>query len=302
MPASNLEEYLFAAGAASDLVAGRDALEKFDQATGSCIAPSQLAELQPVVGRAIDVAVQFAMPGKAVELLEQAILLLLDQRQEDKAIRLYETHAHPRKTAFRATDRLRLLSTLTRCDTPDALRNVLHLFAEVLQAEWDAIKQPDREAAVSDVCEVEQLLGEPEQLWSQSLEQRLAAHRFADKAGHTASAISSPLTGSVIVLLGGRASTRERAERQLKLEHGVVEVRSIPPSWEANFDRESVKAKLYRATYVAEITDCIKHDALQIIQSLKKGELSFVHVPTQGGPTRIVRDLVDRATKQRLYN
>jgi hypothetical protein len=103
----------------------------------------------------------------------------------------------------------------------------------------------------------------------------------------------------VVVLLRGRASTHERGEQQLRLAHRVAQVCAIPPSCGASIDRVSVRAKLVRANYVAEITDCIKHDELAIIRRLQGGELPCEHVPTEGGPARIIRELVDRAGKLR---
>lgn len=287
--AAELEEFLLASVASAEVPAARAALRLLEAALDTHTKPADLLDYRRALEYGIEAALLLGSPGDATDLLDRLLLLLLDTANESAAITQYETHAHGRQTQFRHGDRLRLLSTLARCESVALLLDVLLLASDALERAWDDLREPDRIAAVADLRHLEYLVGEVTHRYAQPFADRLATRR-AGVAQPTQRDLK--LRGKVIVVLGGRRSTRERVVRELRIEHGAKEVRQIPPSWEAQLDEQSVRARTENADFVVQITDCIKHDAQQIIRSVLKSGARFEHVPTQGGASRIARELL----------
>lgn len=280
-------EYLYCAGVSGDLRLTRRALAGFRERIEGIADVQELRRYQDALGHARDVAI---VAGESpTDWSRKAIRLHLALDQDRQALSALETIRG--SNPVRWEDKLDLASLLEEAGDARILEQGLRILSELVEQYWGSMSLPAQEQAIAQLRCLEGLLPGSGPSVAQQFEARISR----PVAKVTTKSPDLPLRNRVVAIVGGRPVVRQRVEEQLRAL-GAMDVRQVAPSFEEHFSEAVLRPAVAGAHFALELTDCVKHDALMAIRNLQAKGLGFVHIPTQGGPSRVVRDLLARVS------
>ena len=278
-------DYLYATTMWGNTSSQRVSLSAFREQVERCETPDDLGRFLDALGYARDTALALTTDSGWWIWKQLRLHVALDQ--DEHAVKLLGVVSHEKSIGWE--EQLEFASLLEELSDAHAISSGLTLLGELANRHWGRMSIPVRLQVVEQVRILEGLVESPGASIANALLDRVGHHLGVTPAPQG----PPPLNGLVITIVGGRAPVRVRLEARLRTQ-GAADVRHVPPSFEEQFSEAILKAAVSGSHFVLEMTDCVKHDALVAIRNLQGRGYGFAHVPTQGGPSRAMRDLLAR--------
>jgi hypothetical protein len=282
----DLALYLTAASYSRDPDHMSEAIRRLDSTVGSVNTLGELRRFTAALALGIELRHEVGEPlDDPLEALLQQVISV----DERAAYANFDTWVT--QFSLRVESRLRLLTSFETLEDPGVVGNVLEHSYDVAR---EALAGASRERAHEAIGLVEFF----ERATATTAERSSVLRSdFRDKwpeDDSTVDAVSLPtFAGRVITVAGGAPGVRSRILESLAALD--ANIREIPPSWEERLDLDVVAKRTKGAHYVALLTDVVGHDMQSILRQVagRPGQ-TFELVPTQGGPSRVIRELGQR--------
>ena len=281
---SDLEMHLFAASETGDPDTAVAALKSLDRT---------IQKNREDIAACVD-ALKFAplLAATKAERITRTVQLLLAQIERDEREAVQQAEIAIAGQDLKFQEKLQVLSVMESLESIECLNTVKSDLSRVLSSAMDTTRRDLVLEGIAQLRYLEDLIGSDGDNESDIYLDLLGT-------GETEPVVEDaglPLQGLRITLVGGRQSTRDRAEAVLE-ENGVVRVDHVASSREESLDEKAIRLRVQDADAVVLLTDCVGHDRQSALRNLKSKGLGFELIFTSGGPTHILRAVIDRMSK-----